>query len=57
MQKLRIADPACGTGTVLMAALKTIKDKAAMAQDLSTVQQEHLHKHLVEEVIHGFDIN
>ncbi len=57
VQKLKIADPACGTGTLLMAALKAIKDKAAAAQGLSDAQQEHLHKHLVENVIHGFDIN
>ncbi len=57
VKKLRIADPACGTGTLLMAALKAIKDKAAAAQNLSADEKELLHKHLVEETIHGFDIN
>lgn len=57
VQKLRVADPACGTGTLLMAALKAIKDKAAKAQNLTADQTEDLHKHLVENTFYGFDIN
>ncbi len=57
VKKLRIADPACGTGTLLMAALKAIKDKASNAQNLNAEQIEKLHKHLVENALYGFDIN
>lgn len=57
VKRLRVADPACGTGTLLMAALKAIKDKAAKAQNLKPEQSEALHKHLVENAIYGFDIN
>ncbi len=57
VKRLRVADPACGTGTLLMAALNTIKRKAAKAQNLTAEQTEALHKHLVENSIHGFDIN
>ena len=57
VKRLRIADPACGTGTLLMAALNIIKRKAAKAQNLNPEQTEALHKHLVENAIYGFDIN
>ena len=57
VKRLRVADPACGTGTLLMAALNIIKRKASKAQNLTTEQTESLHKHLVENAIHGFDIN
>ncbi|MGR3914329.1 MAG: DEAD/DEAH box helicase family protein [Gammaproteobacteria bacterium] len=54
---LRIADPACGTGTLLMAALNIIKKRAAEAQQLDDDGKQKLHKQLVENVMHGFDIN
>ena len=56
---LRILDPACGTGTILMAALKTIKDRlSATTQDPTAAETvAKLHKELVENSIHGFDIN
>ena len=47
IKQLRIMDPACGTGTLLMAALKTIKDHTAY----------DVHRHLVEGVLCGLDIN
>ena len=31
VKRLRVLDPACGTGTLLMAALKVIKDRALAA--------------------------
>ncbi len=57
VNKLKIIDPACGTGTLLMAALNIIKKRAAKAQDLSEDEINKLHKKLVENSIYGFDIN
>ena len=56
---LKILDPACGTGTILMAALKTIKDRmATSAEEPMTAERTgKVHKELVENSIHGFDIN
>ena len=56
---LRILDPACGTGTLLMAALKTIKDRmtASTEEPLAAETIANVHKELVENSIHGFDIN
>lgn len=61
--KLKIMDPTCGTGTLLMAVLKVIKEQYAKAHDLNLdnledqVALEDLHKQLVENVIYGLDIN
>ena len=57
VNSLRIVDPACGTGTLLMAALNVIKKRAAKAQNLTDEGRQALHKHLVENCIFGFDIN
>ena len=54
---LRILDPACGTGTLLMAALKTIKERMAAAQPTTPEQTREVHKRLVENSIRGLDIN
>ena len=54
---LRILDPACGTGTLLMAALKTIKERMAAAQPMTAEQARQVHKRLVEHCIRGLDIN
>ena len=54
---LRILDPACGTGTLLMAALKTIKERMAAAQPMTPEQIRQAHKQLVENAIRGLDIN
>ena len=53
---LRILDPACGTGTLLMAALKTIKDRMAMARPTTPARARRVHKILVEKSIRGLDI-
>ena len=55
--KLRIIDPACGTGTLLMATLQTIKARVAEAAEMSDEERNALHKHLVEDVLCGLDIN
>ena len=54
---LRILDPACGTGTLLMAALKTIKERMAAARPMTPAQLRAAHKALVEQSIRGLDIN
>ncbi len=52
--KLKVIDPACGTGTLLMAAMHTISDRYinAAGQDA-----DFLHLFMVEDVLHGLDIN
>ena len=55
--KLRIMDPACGTGTLLMAALQTIKARMAEKKEMTEEERDALHKHLVEDVLCGLDIN
>ena len=55
--KLRIMDPACGTGTLLMATLQTIKARVAAAAEASDEDPNALHKRLVEDVLCGLDIN
>ncbi len=52
---LRVIDPACGTGTLLMACLKTIKERVEEAAP--QVDIVDLHKQLVENTIYGLDIN
>ena len=58
---LRIIDPACGTGTLLMAAMKTIKDRAtkggAKGPAFTKDNIETAHKRLVESSLRGLDIN
>ena len=55
--RLRIIDPACGTGTLLMAALQTIKARVGYAREMSDQDGNTLHKRLVEDVLCGLDIN
>ena len=55
--QLRIIDPACGTGTLLMAALRTIKTRTHEGHSLADGSDERLHRTLVEDVLCGLDIN
>lgn len=55
--KLRIMDPACGTGMLLMAALQTIKARVGTSGDVANEERAEFHKHLVEDVWCGLDIN
>lgn len=57
VERLRILDPACGTGTLLMAALKTITDRALASGSFSESELPDLHRHLVQNGIYGLDIN
>ena len=50
--RLRITDPACGTGTLLMAAAERIRDLSPGSRDDSAMAQA-----LIEEVMSGYDVN
>ena len=54
---LRICDPACGTGTLLMAAAERIQDLRLASGHTDWVDDEALALHLVEDVLWGYDIN
>ena len=55
ISQLRVVDPACGTGTLLMAAYRQIvQNHAAVASDDS--YDSSLHQALVEKVIVGADV-
>ena len=56
VKRLRVMDPACGTGTLLMAALKTIKDRMGY-DNLNEEYRDSVHRRLVEDVLYGLDIN
>ncbi|MDE2945525.1 MAG: hypothetical protein OXT05_00360 [Chloroflexota bacterium] len=49
---LRITDPACGTGTLLMAAAERIRDLTAAAGN-----QDEVSRLLIENVLTGYDVN
>lgn len=59
VERLRIIDPACGTGTLLMASLQTIKALVSGRGEgeMSEGQRNALHKRIVEDVLCGLDIN
>ena len=50
--KLRIIDPACGTGTLLMAAAERVRDLNNRAGGL-----KELGNILIEKILHGYDTN
>ena len=50
--RLRITDPACGTGTLLMAAAERIRDLAPRSRD-----DDDLAAALIERVLAGYDVN
>lgn len=59
--KLRIADLASGTGTLLMAANQAIVDNfvhalAGSGKKVGEKELAGLHKILIEEVLHGYDV-
>ena len=54
---LRICDPACGTGTLLMAAAERIRDLRTAAGRVDPEDEETLGLVLVEDVLWGFDVN
>ena len=54
---LRICDPACGTGTLLMAAAERIRDLRSAAGRGDPEDEEYLGLRLVEDVLWGYDVN
>lgn len=56
--KLRIADLACGTGTLLMAAADAITDNhiSASAREGERIDFENLQKVLAENILFGYDV-
>ena len=56
--RLRIADLACGTGTLLMAAADVIRDNYTSASVIAAQEPDldRLHQVLVEDVLYGYDV-
>ena len=52
VSRLRITDPACGTGTLLMAAAERIRDLAGAASNSGDISRV-----LIESVLSGYDVN
>ena len=55
--RLRICDPACGTGTLLMAAAERIRDLRNAAGRGAPEDEAALGLLLVEDVLWGYDVN
>ena len=53
---LRIIDPACGTGTLLMATMHAVSDLHQRSAAFAATTKG-LHRVLVEQVLYGLDIN
>jgi len=57
IRKFVVLDPACGTGTLLMAAYQQIvRNHRGRSSDGRRTSEEHLHKTLIEDSIHGSDV-
>ncbi len=58
LRHFRVADLACGTGTLLMAAADVISDNyiSAAAERGEKIRLEEFHNLLVENIIHGYDV-
>ena len=55
--QLRVCDPACGTGTLLMAAAERIRDLRQRTGPVAEEDERLLSLALVENVLWGYDIN
>ena len=55
--RLRICDPACGTGTLLMAVAERIRDLRNAAGQVGQGDEAALGRALVEDVLWGYDSN
>ena len=61
LSELRIADPACGTGTLLMAASQAITDnfiraRVSVGKQIKSSGLRTLHQTLMENILHGYDV-
>ena len=56
LARLKVIDPACGTGTLLMAAMHTIRDRHEHSAP-DGAESDLLHLALVEDALYGLDIN
>ena len=56
LARLRVIDPACGTGTLLMAAYRQILQNHASAENPALYDPAGLHRALVEKVTMGADV-
>jgi len=61
LRQLRFADLACGTGTLLMAASQAITDNfvhatAAKGVKIDTSLLRELHRAIMEDITHGYDV-
>jgi hypothetical protein len=59
--EFKVADLACGTGTLLMAAGQALSDayirrRAAQSMSLGQPDLQTLHRTLMENVLHGYDV-
>ena len=53
---LRICDPACGTGTLLMAAAQICRERHQLSNG-DPESDRLIHLHMIEDVLRGMDIN
>ena len=55
IEKFRVIDPACGSGTLLSASYTALKDGYVLARP-ERLELARLHKMLIEQVIYGWDV-
>jgi hypothetical protein len=61
LKKFRIADLACGTGTLLMAASQALTDnfikfRISKDEQVGSTSLRDLHKLIIEEMLYGYDV-
>ena len=61
LAEFKVADLACGTGTLLMAAAQAVSDayilaRANTGRSLSSVDLQALHRAIMENILHGYDV-
>jgi hypothetical protein len=61
LASFKVADLACGTGTLLMAAAQALSDvyirrRAQQSLPLDTKDMSDMHRALMENVLHGYDV-
>ncbi|MCM2481829.1 N-6 DNA methylase [Burkholderia glumae] len=61
LAEFKVADLACGTGTLLMATAEAVSDayigsRASTGRSLNPTDLQTLHRALMENVLHGYDV-